>query len=105
MRKILVLFALTLALTACSDSDTKEAGERKSQRETRFDSRGKITGDDGLLLSGGKSEDKSGAAGAIGVNIYLWRATLDTLAFMPITSADPFGGVILTDWYEDPKTP
>ena len=41
----------------------------------------------------------------IGVNSYLWRATLDTLSFMPLASADPFGGVIITDWYEDPKTP
>ncbi len=24
---------------------------------------------------------------------------------MPLSSADPFGGVIITDWYEDPKTP
>ena len=38
----------------------------------------------------------------LGVNSFLWRATLDTLAFLPLASADPFGGVILTDWYEDP---
>ena len=35
----------------------------------------------------------------IGVNAYLWRAALDTLSFMPLSSADPFGGVIITDWY------
>jgi len=34
---------------------------------------------------------------AIGVNAYLWRATLDTLAFMPLASADPYGGVVITD--------
>ncbi len=39
------------------------------------------------------------------VNAYLWRATLDTLAFMPLVSADPFGGVIITDWYVPPATP
>ena len=55
------------------------------------------------MLSGDKKED-SGGPGAIGVNIFLWRATLDTLSFMPIASADPFGGVVITDWYEDPKT-
>src|SRR5665213_263539 len=44
-------------------------------------------------------------AGAIGVNGYLWRATLDTLAFMPLQSADPYGGVIITDWYVNPEKP
>ena len=42
---------------------------------------------------------------AIGVNGYLWRASLDTLAFMPLASADPYGGVILTDWYVNPEKP
>jgi len=44
-------------------------------------------------------------AAAIGVNGYLWRATLDTLAFMPLQSADPFGGVVITDWYVNPEKP
>ena len=42
---------------------------------------------------------------AIGVNAYLWRATLDTLAFMPLASADPYGGVVITDWYINPEKP
>jgi hypothetical protein len=42
---------------------------------------------------------------ALGVNSYLWRATLDTLAFMPLASADPIGGTIITDWYVNPQTP
>jgi hypothetical protein len=41
----------------------------------------------------------------LGVNSYLWHASLDTLAFMPLHSADPFGGVIITDWYSAPNTP
>ena len=43
------------------------------------------------------------AAAPIGVNGYLWRASLDTLAFMPLASADPYGGVIITDWYVNPE--
>ncbi|HYE49837.1 MAG TPA: DUF3576 domain-containing protein [Azospirillaceae bacterium] len=39
------------------------------------------------------------------VNAFLWRASLDTLAFMPIIQADPYGGVILTDWHTPPATP
>jgi hypothetical protein len=45
------------------------------------------------------------SAGSIGVNSYLWRATLDTLAFMPLQSADPYGGVVITDWYTNPDKP
>jgi hypothetical protein len=41
----------------------------------------------------------------IGVNAYLWHAALDTLSFMPLQSADPFGGVIVTDWYRPPSAP
>jgi hypothetical protein len=41
----------------------------------------------------------------IGVNGYLWRATLDTLAFMPLQSADPYGGLVITDWYVNPQKP
>jgi hypothetical protein len=40
---------------------------------------------------------------AIGVNAYLWRASLDVLNFMPLTSADPYGGLIVTDWYVNPE--
>ena len=43
--------------------------------------------------------DSAGGGGALGVNAYLWRGALDTLSFMPLASADPFGGVIITDWY------
>ena len=43
--------------------------------------------------------------GGIGVNAYLWRASLDTLDFLPLASADPFGGVIITDWYTTPASP
>lgn len=38
----------------------------------------------------------------IGVNAYLWRASLDTLSFMPMKSADHNGGVILTEWKVNP---
>jgi hypothetical protein len=41
----------------------------------------------------------------LGVNSYLWHASLDTLSFLPLQSADPFGGVIITDWYSAPSAP
>lgn len=47
---------------------------------------------------------EAGAVG-IGVNAFLWRASLDTLSFMPLLTADPFGGVINYDWYTSPQAP
>jgi hypothetical protein len=102
MRNLLLIMGLLVALSACSDTKTENTTPQ-SQIEVRKERNGKLTGDDGMVLLGRKSED-TGGGGGIGVNSYLWRATLDTLSFMPLASADPFGGVIITDWYEDPKT-
>ncbi|MFI4935733.1 MAG: DUF3576 domain-containing protein [Caulobacterales bacterium] len=55
--------------------------------------------------AGMQGSGKGAPANAIGVNSYLWRATLDTLAFMPLASADPYGGVVITDWYVNPDKP
>jgi hypothetical protein len=44
-------------------------------------------------------------ANAPAVNPFLWRASLETVAFMPLASADSFGGVLITDWYAPPETP
>lgn len=41
----------------------------------------------------------------IGVNSYLWRASLETLSFMPLVQTDSNGGVIVTDWYANPNSP
>lgn len=59
----------------------------------------------GLPGLGGGSRATPAAQAGIGVNAFLWRATLDTLSFMPLATADPWGGVINYDWYSDPQTP
>jgi Domain of unknown function (DUF3576) len=60
-------------------------------------------GGDGGIFTFGNSKTRPGAGGGvgagIGVNAFLWRGALDTLSFLPLSSADPFGGVIITDWY------
>lgn len=65
--------------------------------------------DDDRLLKNmdifGGSSGKSGAASGLGINSYLWRASLDTLAFMPLTTVDSTGGVIITDWHANPQVP
>jgi Domain of unknown function (DUF3576) len=59
-----------------------------------------------LPFVGGRDDDaRVDVQQGIGVNGYLWRATLDTLSFMPLLTADPWGGVVNYDWYTNPQTP
>lgn len=59
----------------------------------------------GKSASGGNSVRAKQVAPRMGVNEYLWRASLETLNFMPLSEVDPFGGVIITDWYASPQEP
>ena len=68
---------------------------------------GSILGESNLVFGNAKTKprrQRGGGGGALGVNAYLWRGALDTLSFMPLASADPFGGVIITDWYTPPAS-
>lgn len=89
-----------LALSACS----MFRGDESPTASRADDNQGRGGGIAIFGGGGGDSGNRGGDAG-IGVNSYLWRASLDTLNFMPLASADPFGGVIITDWYSDPTTP
>lgn len=68
---------------------------------------GSVFGDNGLTFGTGKGAKGKGGSdqgSGLGVNAFLWRGALDTLSFMPLASADPFGGTIITDWYTPPGT-
>jgi hypothetical protein len=62
-----------------------------------------------LPACGGNDRPRTELAAAqlntIGVNAYLWRAALETVAFAPLLQADSAGGVIVTDWYANPANP
>lgn len=111
----LVAGALAFGLGACGTDNPNIKADYPSDSEdswgTYSDTTGireeSLLGGDGVVLFGGPdyNPDQGGGGGGIGVNTFLWRASLDTLSFMPLTSADPFGGVIITDWYAPPQTP
>ena len=69
-----------------------------NKRETIF-------GGDLLTFGGEPKREALGRGSGIGVNAFLWRASLDVVSSWPVSSADPFGGVIITDWYAPPETP
>jgi hypothetical protein len=99
-----VLGLLMLWLTGCSSLGLDSDASYSDKDRDNLYKNGSVLSDKGgadLLNLGGEDNKGSGGAG-IGVNGFLWRATLDTVSFMPISSADPFGGVIITDWYSAP---
>ncbi|MHA1528161.1 MAG: DUF3576 domain-containing protein [Alphaproteobacteria bacterium] len=53
----------------------------------------------GILGGGGDEKAR------LPVNKYLWQGALDTLSFLPLSSSDPFTGVIATEWGSTPEAP
>ena len=106
-RALLIAVTLLIALPSCSGvKPDADQNYPQDPDDVRKNVRGKITGDEGVSLGGASgTKDKETGKNPLGVNSFLWRASLDTLSFLPIAAADPFGGTILTDWYEDADAP
>ena len=110
MRNSILSFVLAapLALAACSSSrlvGNEEYGTDNA-RERILREAGRNPRDAGFIVFGtdrSGQDQNAGGPGGVSVNAYLWRATLETLSFMPLASADPAGGVIITDWYSPPN--
>ena len=102
MRFSILMLCSVLLLAACSsESPTVEQSYPSEEWLGKNAKNGSIFGDNGLSLFG--NDKKKQETTGIGVNAYLWRAALDAVSFMPIASADPFGGTILTEWHSPGK--
>ena len=112
-KNLLILGGVALLLGACTDVPVEPAPQpmggtaRDQVQRERF---GSILGGGGegftLFSTGRRSEQQDGGVGGgIGVNAFIWQATLDTIDFIPLASADPFGGLIITDWYQSVDAP
>jgi hypothetical protein len=103
---VVLLFAFGAAACSFGDSESQYPSERRKGQTTPItneeEGSNSVFGEGGLVFG---DEDKNPEQGVgIGVNSFLWRASLDTVSFMPLLSADPFGGVIITDWFSPPQT-
>lgn len=99
-----------VVLASCGQNERREVGSNEyfssASEKTSASTTPGILGESGISFGiGGKRTDADTASTGIGVNAYLWRATLDTLSFMPLVSADPMGGVIITDWWQPSTAP
>ncbi|HZP98719.1 MAG TPA: DUF3576 domain-containing protein [Reyranella sp.] len=113
--RLFVAAAAGLGLAACGGdpNSVKEIQTGKDGGRGRLDiysgvggkgqEQGSLFGPGGLF--GSKADKKDAPDTGVAVNAYLWRASLDTINFIPLVSADPFGGVIITDWYTPQESP
>ena len=96
---IATLLTILLALTACGgyekvDQRTRPDGAQAKARKNIEEGRGASIG--GLTRGIGR-----GTTYEFSSSNPMWRASLETLDFLPLTTVDYSGGVIITDWYSD----
>ena len=93
---ILISVVIILALSSC-----KNAGDaRKRPPNVKDRVQKNIEEGRGFTLMGSVKKNNIGEFDFASSN-ELWRASLDTLDFMPLALANYSGGVIVTDWYSD----
>lgn len=93
-------FCLLLTLSACTNPKIENDYTPADGDLYRF---GSILGTQGIAVIGG--ENKKIDDNTIKVNRYLWLASLEVLSVLPIASADPFGGLIITEWHALDENP
>ena len=129
LKSYLILIALVFFLAGCNKNLTEEEkkalwdnaqtqGEIIRRSGTPFnlatnpdlamsDAQNRLRSGGGLLgkkanfnFLGEKNENTSQTT-TVGmpINAYLWKASIETINFMPLSSTDPFAGTIITDWY------
>ena len=101
----MVVCALVFLAACAAERQAPQVPRRDVDDARRREQFGTLFGPDALTFSTNPDRDQPGAGGVgIGVNAFLWRASLQTLDFIPLASADPFGGVIITEWYRPPES-
>ncbi|MDP3371317.1 MAG: DUF3576 domain-containing protein [Candidatus Paracaedibacteraceae bacterium] len=102
--KIILGLSVVSLLSACSGFRDKNAPDEKAPMDSedrRKYTFGSVVGDETLVFGGSRKKTAGVSGSGMSVNAYLWQASLDALKFMPLTSTDANGGVIVTDWYSE----
>lgn len=109
MRVPVFFLAAVLGLAACGGIKSDDYYPTDGMGDSDSTIRTEGTPEEGGLFSGksfiGNLSGTKAPAARLGVNGFLWRATLDTLSFLPLATADPVGGVVITDWHANPQVP
>jgi len=103
-RQILIFFSLIILLTqtGCDALKPKKVSAKDFPPDPRQRVKKNIEEGRGFRIFDGKS---GGTTYEFASSNPLWKATLDTLDFMPLVSANYSGGIVITDWYSENNTP
>ena len=103
-RNIIIFFSVIILLTqsACNALKPKKVSAKDFPPDPRQRVKKNIEEGKGFRLFDGKG---SGTTYDFASSNPLWQATLDTLDFMPLVSANYSGGIVITDWYSENNTP
>ena len=103
-RNIIIFFSVIILLTqsACNALKPKKVSAKDFPPDPRQRVKKNIEEGKGFRLFDGK---RSGTTYDFASSNPLWQATLDTLDFMPLVSANYSGGIVITDWYSENNTP
>ena len=104
-RQLLIFFSLLMMLsqTACEALKPKKVSAKDFPPDPRERVKKNIEEGKGFRLM--DDFKKSGTSYEFASSNPLWRATLDTLDFMPLVSANYSGGIVVTDWYSENNSP
>ena len=87
-------------------TDPKKMQTQMMDAENRLQTGGGLFGKKGIeIFSTDKKEGGTVTSIGMPINPFLWKGSLETVSFMPLASADPFGGIIITDWYTSANNP
>ena len=102
MKRFLTLFILTILVSCSSRNDP--ITEKKEVLEPNVFERGKKAAEENPIISLGGRKQKSADIEFSSSNV-LWRATLKSLEFLPLSNTDYSGGIIVYDWYSQINNP
>jgi len=97
MRFIWTLLVI-LALFGCKSSKDEEISQKPIEPDPFKRAREAAQQGGGIFNLDKKDQ---GTTVNFGTSNIMWRATLNTLGFLPLINADYNGGIIITDWYSD----
>ena len=99
--KLALLVSLIFTLASCSKGFFKPGDARKNPPDPKLRVKKNLEEGKGFRLNTALKGNRGGTNFEFASSNELWRASLDVLDFMPLTSANYSGGIIITDWYSE----
>ena len=92
-----------ILLTGCEALKYKKVDAKEFPADPKLRTKKNMEEGRGFRILGGNSS--GGTTYSFATSNPLWRATLDSLDFMPLVSANYSGGIVVTDWYSENSNP